>query len=43
MIVGIGNLGQALLGYKGFASQGFQIVAALDTDPQKTWERLWRE
>ena len=36
VIIGIGNLGRALLGYKGFASQGFQIVAALDTDPQKT-------
>ena len=36
VIVGIGNLGRALLGYKGFASQGFQIVAALDTDPKKT-------
>ncbi len=36
VIVGVGNLGQALLGYKGFSSQGFQIVAALDADPQKT-------
>ena len=36
VIVGIGNLGRALLGYKGFASQGFQIMAALDTDAKKT-------
>ena len=35
VIVGIGNLGRALLGYKGFSSQGFQIVAALDTDKKK--------
>jgi redox-sensing transcriptional repressor len=35
VIVGIGNLGRALLGYKGFARQGFEIVAALDTDVQK--------
>ena len=35
VIVGIGNLGRALLGYKGFASQGFQIVAAVDADPKK--------
>src|SRR5690606_32571831 len=32
-MVGVGNLGQALLGYKGFASQGFRIVAAFDVDP----------
>lgn len=32
-MVGVGNLGRALLGYKGFASQGFQIVAAFDADP----------
>ena len=35
-IVGIGNLGRALMGYKGFPQQGFQIVAALDADPGKT-------
>ena len=40
VIVGIGNLGKALLGYKGFASQGFQIVAALDNDPKKMGTKL---
>ncbi|MCA9238114.1 MAG: redox-sensing transcriptional repressor Rex [Planctomycetales bacterium] len=34
-LVGVGNLGHALLGYKGFASQGFRIVAAFDADPAK--------
>ncbi|MFP6613147.1 MAG: redox-sensing transcriptional repressor Rex [Pirellulales bacterium] len=34
-IVGIGNLGRALLGYRGFAHQGFKIVAALDSDAKK--------
>jgi len=34
-LVGVGNLGQALLGYKGFARQGFRIVAAFDVDEQK--------
>ncbi|MAT72206.1 MAG: redox-sensing transcriptional repressor Rex [Planctomycetaceae bacterium] len=34
-LVGVGNLGQALLGYKGFASQGFKIVAAFDADAAK--------
>ena len=34
-IVGIGNLGRALLGYKGFGQQGFRIVAAFDVDSSK--------
>jgi redox-sensing transcriptional repressor len=34
-IIGAGNLGRALLGYKGFQQQGFQIVAAFDLDPDK--------
>jgi len=32
-MVGVGNLGRALLRYKGFASQGFRIVAAFDVAP----------
>jgi redox-sensing transcriptional repressor len=35
-MVGVGNLGRALLGYRGFGSQGFRIVAAFDVDPTKT-------
>lgn len=35
ILVGVGNLGAALLGYRGFADFGFQIVAAFDTDPRK--------
>lgn len=34
-IVGLGNLGRALMGYRGFSHQGFQLVAAFDTDPAK--------
>ncbi len=34
-IIGLGNLGRALMGYRGFQQQGFQIVAAFDTDPAK--------
>src|SRR3954471_10151850 len=34
-IVGLGNLGRALLGYRGFRYGGFQIVAAFDVDPAK--------
>ena len=33
-LVGTGNLGRALLGYKGFSHQGFRIVAAFDRDPR---------
>lgn len=35
LLVGAGNLGRALLGYKGFGQQGFRIVAAFDSDPAK--------
>jgi redox-sensing transcriptional repressor len=34
-IIGTGNLGTALLGYKGFNHQGFRIVAAFDVDAGK--------
>jgi redox-sensing transcriptional repressor len=34
-LVGVGNLGRALLGYGGFQHQGFTVVAAFDQDPQK--------
>lgn len=35
-VIGVGNLGRALMGYKGFKKQGFEIIAAFDVDPQKT-------
>jgi redox-sensing transcriptional repressor len=34
-LVGVGNLGRALLGYKGFQERGFRLVAAFDSDPAK--------
>lgn len=34
-LVGLGNLGRALLGYRGFGEQGFRVVAAFDVDPHK--------
>ena len=34
VLVGVGNLGRALLGYKGFAQRGFRIVAAFDSAPE---------
>lgn len=33
-VVGIGNLGRALLRYGGFAQQGFKVVAAFDNSPR---------
>lgn len=36
VMVGVGNLGRALLGYRGFATQGFEIIAAFDADEKKT-------
>lgn len=33
-IVGVGNLGNALLRYKGFASHGFRIAALFDESPR---------
>jgi redox-sensing transcriptional repressor len=33
-MVGVGNMGRALLRYRGFAAQGFRIVAAFDLDPR---------
>ena len=34
-LVGVGHLGEALLGFTGFKSHGLQIVAAFDTAPEK--------
>jgi len=38
VIVGVGNLGQALAGYAGFTSRGFRIVALVDADRTRTGE-----
>ena len=38
-LMGVGNLGRALLGYRGFESQGFRIAAAFDADPAKSARR----
>jgi redox-sensing transcriptional repressor len=32
ILVGVGNLGMALLTYQGFAREGFEIIAAFDID-----------
>ncbi len=35
VLVGVGNLGQALLSYRGFEERGFHISMVLDIDPEK--------
>jgi len=39
-LIGVGNLGTALLSYKGFHEQGFNIIAALDSDPKKIGKKM---
>jgi redox-sensing transcriptional repressor len=34
-LVGVGNLGNALAGYDGFASRGFEVAALFDADPER--------
>jgi redox-sensing transcriptional repressor len=40
MLVGAGNLGRALSGYKGFQPKGFRLIAVFDNDPSKVGKRL---
>lgn len=40
VIVGLGNLGQALAHYGGFAERGFRIAALLDADPDLVGTRV---
>jgi len=39
-IVGVGNLGLALLSHENFARQGYVFVAVFDNDPQKISKKL---
>jgi redox-sensing transcriptional repressor len=39
-LIGMGHLGQALVGYAGFASRGFRIAAVIDADPTLVGTRL---
>ena len=40
VIVGVGNLGQALANYRGFDERGFPVAALIDADPKKVGERI---
>lgn len=35
LLVGAGNLGRALLAYRGFSKRGFEMAAVFDSDPAK--------
>ena len=39
ILIGVGNLGLALLSYKGFEQEGFEIIAAFDVDATRKRER----
>src|SRR5262245_37082920 len=39
ILVGVGNLGSALLSYRGFQQEGFEIVAAFDVDLERKREK----
>lgn len=40
VIVGVGNLARALLRYRGFRDQGFEIVGLFDADPEVVGQAL---
>ncbi len=40
IVVGAGDLGRALLRYRGFAAKGFEFVAAFDSDPSKVGQMI---
>jgi len=39
-LVGVGNIGRALLAYRGLREEGFDITAAFDKDPHKIGETI---
>ena len=39
VLVGVGHLGLALLSYRGFEKEGFEIKAAFDIDPSRPREK----
>ncbi|MGH7352495.1 MAG: redox-sensing transcriptional repressor Rex [Candidatus Methylomirabilales bacterium] len=41
-LVGLGNLGSALLNYRGFQQRGFRLAAAFDNDAGKVGMRIGR-
>src|SRR5256885_393563 len=40
LLVGAGNLGRALMSYRGFNAKGFNLVAVFDNDPTKCGKKV---
>lgn len=40
LLMGVGNIGRALLAYEGFAQDGFPIVAVVDADPRMVGKKV---
>jgi AT-rich DNA-binding protein len=43
VLVGVGNLGLALLSYRGFEKEGFEIVAAFDAEPKRRRDKKLKQ
>lgn len=43
ILVGVGNLGLALLSYRGFEKEGFEIIAAFDSEPARKRDKQIRQ
>ncbi len=43
ILVGVGNLGLALLSYRGFEKEGFEIVAAFDLHPDRERDKAVKQ
>jgi redox-sensing transcriptional repressor len=43
ILAGAGHLGLALLSYRGFGKEGFEIVAAFDADPRRPRDKKIRQ
>lgn len=43
VLIGVGDLGSALLSYRGFEKEGFEIVAAFDIEPKRKREKKFSQ
>ena len=43
ILVGVGNLGLALISYRGFEKEGFEIIAAFDAEPARKRDKAVRQ